>query len=76
MERKSVSIIKKNKWFFIFIKEGGVYMKYEIGNILLLKDGRTAYVYAVSGDKCLVIDCDDDKGKTFYIKEKDVYMKF
>lgn len=51
-------------------------MKYEIGNILLLKDGRTAYVYAVSGDKCLVIDCDDYKGKIFYIKEKDVYMKF
>lgn len=48
-------------------------MKYNSGNILLLKDGRTVYVFLVDADnKCYHVLDTEDENTTFVIKDKDV----
>ena len=49
-------------------------MKYDVGKIVLLNDGRAVYIYQVDqeGRKYFVTDTADDKSN-FIISERDIY---
>lgn len=50
-------------------------MKYKIGDIVLLYDGRTAYVSSVEKKSKTyhVCDMDDNGGNVFAVKDSDIY---
>ena len=50
-------------------------MKYSVGNIVCLKDGRTVYVFSVDEKKHKYLVCDtEQENDMFFVSESDIYM--
>lgn len=50
-------------------------MKYTVGNIVCLNDGRTVYIFSVDEKHQKYQVCDTEKGDNlFFISKDDIYM--
>lgn len=51
-------------------------MKYEVGNIVSLNDGRTVYIFAIDEkEKEYQVSDTENEGTLFFVAEDEIFMK-